>query len=50
MKCGNGVCGGCELSGLRVCVDGPIFTYKTLLGCEDFGKFKRDKNGKKIEL
>lgn len=50
MKCGCGVCGGCELSGLRVCIDGPVFNYKTIMSCGDFGKYKRDKSGKKTEL
>lgn len=50
MKCGCGICGGCEMSGLRICVDGPVFSYKTILECEDFGKYKRDKTGKKVEL
>ena len=50
MKCGCGVCGGCEINGLRVCVDGPIFSYNSLLACSDFGRKKRNKNGKMVDL
>ena len=50
MKCGYGICGGCEIGGLRICIDGPVFCYKTISELTDFGKFKRDKTGKKVEL
>jgi dihydroorotate dehydrogenase electron transfer subunit len=46
MKCGRGVCGSCELDGYRVCVDGPVFTYKQLKG-GDFGVRKRTKSGRR---
>jgi dihydroorotate dehydrogenase electron transfer subunit len=49
MKCGYGICGNCETGGLRVCTDGPIFSYKTI-SSTDFGKFRRDKAGKKVEI
>lgn len=48
MKCGRGLCGSCELDGFRVCVDGPVFTYKQLRG-GDFGRRKRSRSGKRVE-
>jgi len=30
MKCSIGVCGTCSLNGLRVCVDGPVFSEEKL--------------------
>lgn len=30
MKCGFGKCGRCNVGGLYVCKDGPVFTYATL--------------------
>jgi dihydroorotate dehydrogenase electron transfer subunit len=49
MKCGRGICGSCELDGFRVCVDGPVFTYKQLRG-GDFGSRKRLKSGRKVSI
>lgn len=49
MKCGVGLCGSCEFSGLRVCTDGPVFSYDKLLDSE-FGRQKRDRTGKMVEL
>ncbi len=49
MKCGVGLCGSCELSGLRVCTDGPVFSYDKLLDSE-FGRHKRDRTGKIISV
>ncbi len=48
MKCGMGICGSCDIDGLQVCKDGPVFDGQTLAGLEDFGKSKRDRSGKKI--
>jgi dihydroorotate dehydrogenase electron transfer subunit len=50
MKCGHGICGNCEIGGLRVCVDGPVFSYASIKDNKHFGKFKRSKTGEKIEL
>jgi len=51
MKCGFGICGQCCIGeGLRVCTEGPIFDEKTLKKIKDFGVFKRDASGKKIEF
>lgn len=49
MKCGQGVCGSCEVNGYRVCIDGPVFSYSQIRG-GDFGKYKRDRSGKKVEI
>lgn len=56
MKCGIGLCGACDFGGYRPCVDGPVFTYKEIKdvpeikGVSDFGKFKRDRCGRKEML
>ena len=51
MKCGFGICGQCCIGeGLRVCVEGPVFTDEILKNVEDFGVFKRDSSGKKIKI
>ncbi len=48
MKCGIGLCGSCSLdpSGLRVCEEGPVFSYEEIKGGE-FGDYKRDAAGRK---
>jgi len=48
MKCGIGLCGSCDCGGLQVCRDGPVLDGQQVSELEDFGKFKRDKTGKKI--
>lgn len=48
MKCGKGLCGSCEVDGLLVCKDGPVFDA-TQLGAS-FGHVKRDKTGKRVPL
>ena len=52
MRCGCGICGLCALDpvGLLVCNDGPIFGKKELSKIKDFGKFKRDFTGTKVEI
>ena len=51
MKCSIGICGQCCIGkGLRVCIDGPIFDGKTLKNVEDFGVFRRDSTGRKIQF
>lgn len=52
MRCGCGLCGLCAIDplGLLVCKDGPIFNRHILKNMEDFGKFKRDFTGKKINI
>lgn len=48
MKCGIGICGSCDIDGLQVCRDGPVFDTRKLKKLTEFGKFKRDETGKKI--
>ncbi|MFP4051924.1 MAG: dihydroorotate dehydrogenase electron transfer subunit [Thermoplasmata archaeon] len=50
MKCGLGLCDSCTINGYQVCRDGPVFTGEELSEMEEFGKFERDKTGKKVEL
>ena len=51
MRCAIGLCGSCTIGKYRVCVDGPIFTNKQLQEVKDeFGRFKRDFNGRKIPV
>ncbi len=51
MKCSIGICGQCCIGkGLRVCKEGPVFDGKTLQNIEDFGKFRRDASGRKIQF
>jgi len=48
MKCAVGLCGQCCIGeGLRVCVEGPIFTGTQLQQIKDFGVYKRNASGKK---
>ncbi len=52
MKCGFGICGHCCLddSGLRVCVDGPVFSGEVANQIFEFGRHRRDETGKKIRI
>lgn len=52
MKCGFGVCGQCCIddTGLRVCHEGPVFDARTLLESREFGSYKRDGSGAKVEI
>lgn len=49
MKCARGVCGSCELDGYRVCVDGPVFTFRDLKG-GNIGRRKRLKSGRLVRI
>lgn len=44
MKCGIGICGSCDLGGMRACAEGPVFTGPHLRGTE-FGVYTRDASG-----
>ena len=48
-KCAIGLCGQCTVDplGLRLCIDGPVFDQNQLKEISDFGKFARDKFGRK---
>ncbi|MFA5896304.1 MAG: dihydroorotate dehydrogenase electron transfer subunit [Thermoplasmata archaeon] len=48
MKCGIGICDACAFDDRLVCVDGPVFTGEQLAASEDFGKFRRDKSGRRV--
>jgi dihydroorotate dehydrogenase electron transfer subunit len=52
MRCGCGLCGLCAIDplGLLVCKDGPIFKTESLKKMGDFGKYKRDFTGRKVNL
>jgi len=47
IKCGFGVCGQCDCSGQRICIDGPVFSSNELSNMKDFGKTLILKNGKR---
>ncbi|MBK5112697.1 MAG: dihydroorotate dehydrogenase electron transfer subunit [Candidatus Heimdallarchaeota archaeon] len=51
-KCAIGLCGQCTVDpvGLRLCIDGPVFNQDQLKEISDFGKFARDKFGRKEPL
>jgi len=51
IKCGVGLCGSCciDHSGLRTCVEGPVFTGEQLRESE-FGKYMRSASGSKVNL
>jgi len=46
MKCGLGICGSCDLNGMIVCRDGPVFEGEKALSFSEFGKTKRNGAGK----
>lgn len=50
MKCGIGICDSCTINGYQVCRDGPVFSGEQLKGMPDFGRFERDKTGRKVEF
>jgi len=50
MKCGFGVCGQCACDRKLVCRDGCVFTGKEVLGFEDFGRFTRDAEGRRVDF
>lgn len=48
MKCGVGICDACAFDDKLVCVDGPVFPGNVLAASEDFGRWRRDKSGRRI--
>lgn len=50
MKCGFGICGQCDCSGQRVCIDGPVFNTTELNKMEDFGKIDILKTGERVNI
>ena len=51
MRCAIGICGTCVIGKFRVCRDGPVFTREQLNEVkEEFGRFKRTFNGRRVKL
>ena len=50
MKCGVGLCGSCAINGKRVCADGPVFWGNELVDLPEFGIYKRDRSGRKVDF
>lgn len=50
MKCGFGICGQCDCSGQRVCIDGPVFNTTELSKMDDFGKMHIVKTGERVDI
>lgn len=52
MKCGYGVCGQCSVDplGIRVCVEGPVFSGDTISRISEFSSYKRSASGKKVKF
>ncbi|MBD3202945.1 dihydroorotate dehydrogenase electron transfer subunit [Candidatus Woesearchaeota archaeon] len=52
MKCGFGICGQCVVDdlGIRMCKEGPVIDKKLAKMIKEFGKYKRDSSGKKVEF
>ncbi len=52
IRCAVGLCGACVLEpqGLLVCRDGPVFDGRILMSSEDFGRYWRDFDGRKVPL
>lgn len=52
MKCAIGLCGQCciDHTGERICVEGPVFSGEKVKKFSEFGEYKRDKSGKKVEI
>ena len=50
MKCGIGICDACALDDKLVCWDGPIFTGDQLAKSEEFGRYRRDKSGRRVPV
>jgi dihydroorotate dehydrogenase electron transfer subunit len=52
MKCGFGICGQCciDPSGVRVCMEGPVFDKEEVKTLKEFGSYKRDGTGCKKDI
>ncbi|HIH37817.1 dihydroorotate dehydrogenase electron transfer subunit [Candidatus Woesearchaeota archaeon] len=50
MKCGFGVCGQCCVDdlGIRMCKEGPVISGDLALQIKEFGKYHRDRQGRKV--
>ncbi len=50
MKCGIGICDSCSIDGFQLCTEGPVVSIEKLSGLNEFGKWKLDHSGKRIEV
>ncbi len=50
MKCGLGICGACSFGPFRVCKDGPVLKSSKLKDIPDFGKFRYNRTGKRVNF
>jgi dihydroorotate dehydrogenase electron transfer subunit len=51
IRCSIGLCGSCLIGKYRICRDGPVLTSTQLREVlDEFGKFKRDFDGKRISF
>lgn len=50
MKCAVGVCDACLVDGMRLCREGPVLAGDLLKGIEDFGRFERGPDGRRVPL
>ena len=52
MKCGYGICGSCSVDpmGIRMCKEGPCIDKETAKIITEFGKYHRDRVGRKQEF
>jgi dihydroorotate dehydrogenase electron transfer subunit len=49
IKCGIGICGACCVDGLRVCMDGPVFSGD-VLKMSEFGIYRRNECGERVKI
>ena len=51
MKCGIGICGQCAIDeeGICLCKQGPVLSGKKALSLAEFGRYRRDSMGRKVE-
>ena len=49
IKCASGACDSCDIGGLRVCTEGPVFDADVLQDTE-FGLWKRDESGMRVPV
>lgn len=50
IKCGEGLCGACDMDGYTLCVDGPVFAYNILKKTKHFGHLKRTETGRLVKI
>jgi dihydroorotate dehydrogenase electron transfer subunit len=52
MKCGFGVCGQCAVDGpgVPICKKGPVFEKDMIKKITEFGKYRRDASGAKVDF